>query len=72
MTQDRSLKTLAAALALVTYTASVASAEQNCTAWMDQGDGTSWTTCVGDDGKQRCYKVNNTPGSTSYEVSCSE
>jgi hypothetical protein len=38
---------------------------------MDQGDGTSWTTCVGDDGKQRCYTINNTPGSTASEVTCS-
>jgi hypothetical protein len=59
------------ALTLLTLGASVARAEQNCTDWMDQGNGTSWTTCVGDDGKQRCYVINNTPGSTASEVSCS-
>ncbi|WP_372840211.1 hypothetical protein [Phaeovulum sp.] len=45
--------------------------EPSCTGWMDQGNGTSWQTCVGDDGKQRCYEINNAPGSTSREVTCS-
>jgi hypothetical protein len=58
-------------LTLLTFGASTAQAEQSCTDWMDQGDGTSWTTCVGDDGKQRCYTINNTPGSTASEVTCS-
>ncbi|MCY1126532.1 hypothetical protein OU426_06675 [Frigidibacter sp. RF13] len=49
-----------------------AMAEQSCSAWMDQGDGTSWTTCVDENGTQRCYRVNNTPGSTVFEVSCSQ
>jgi hypothetical protein len=49
-----------------------AGAEQSCSAWMDQGDGTSWTTCVDENGTQRCYRVNNTPGSTVFEVSCSQ
>ncbi|RWR53017.1 hypothetical protein EOW65_00695 [Sinirhodobacter ferrireducens] len=47
-------------------------AEPSCTDWMDQGDGTSWKECVDDSGVQHCYKVNNTPGSTGYEVSCSD
>lgn len=47
-------------------------AEPSCTLWSDQGDGTSWRECVNDDGSQHCYKVNNTPGSLAYEVSCSE
>lgn len=51
--------------------ATTASAEMSCTDWMDQGDGTSWKTCVDDDGVQHCYSINNTPGSTSSEVSCS-
>ncbi|MDP1668278.1 hypothetical protein [Phaeovulum sp.] len=50
---------------------SFAFAEPSCTSWMDQGNGTSWKTCVGDDGKQRCYEINNAPGSTSREVTCS-
>ncbi len=45
--------------------------EPSCTGWLDQGNGTSWQTCVGDDGKQRCYEINNAPGSTSREVTCS-
>jgi hypothetical protein len=51
---------------------SAAQASASCTDWMDQGDGTSWTTCVDDAGVQHCYRINNTPGSTAYEVSCSE
>jgi hypothetical protein len=51
--------------------ATVGGAASSCTDWMDQGDGTSWTTCVDDSGVQHCYKINNTPGSTAYEVSCS-
>lgn len=47
------------------------SAESSCTDWMDQGDGTSWKTCVDDAGVQHCYSINNTAGSTSREVSCS-
>lgn len=46
-------------------------AEASCTSWMDQGNGTSWKTCVGDDGKQRCYEISNAKGSKSYEVTCS-
>lgn len=49
-----------------------AQAASSCTDWMDQGDGTSWTTCVDDAGVQHCYRINNTPGSTAYEVSCSQ
>lgn len=48
-----------------------ARAAQSCTAWMDQGNGTSWAMCVGDDGVQHCWAINNTAGSTAYEVSCS-
>ena len=36
-----------------------------------QGNGTSWAMCVGDDGVQHCWLINNTSGSTAYEVSCS-
>lgn len=59
------------AVVAVLCMAGVASAAQSCVDWMDQGDGTSWTTCVGDDGVQRCYRISNTPGSTAYEVTCS-
>lgn len=38
----------------------------SCSAWLDQGDGTSWATCVNDDGSQHCFRINNTPGSTAY------
>lgn len=51
--------------------ATAARAEQSCSAWMDQGNGTSWAICVGDDGVQHCWLINNTAGSTAYEVSCS-
>ena len=46
-------------------------AAPSCTAWMDQGDGTSWKECVNDDGTQHCYKISNATGSTAYEVTCS-
>jgi hypothetical protein len=49
----------------------IALAEDSCTEWMDQGDGTSWKECVGDDGKQTCYSINNTAGSVARKVSCS-
>ncbi|MBI1331162.1 MAG: hypothetical protein GC166_14795 [Alphaproteobacteria bacterium] len=62
---------LVAALATVSF-ASAAIAAPSCTSWMDQGDGTSWKQCVNDDGSQHCYRISNTPGSTAYEVSCSQ
>lgn len=46
-------------------------AAAGCSDWMDQGNGTSWAMCVGDDGVQHCWMINNTPGSTAYEVACS-
>jgi hypothetical protein len=49
----------------------IALAADSCTEWMDQGDGTSWKECVGDDGKQVCYSVNNTAGSVARKVACS-
>ncbi|MBW6506396.1 MAG: hypothetical protein K0B00_06550 [Rhodobacteraceae bacterium] len=63
--------TVALTLGLGTLAPTFAFAEPSCTGWMDQGNGTSWKTCVGDDGKQRCYEINNAPGSTSREVTCS-
>lgn len=51
--------------------ATSAMAAPSCTAWMDQGNGTSWAECVNDDGSQHCYVINNAPGSTASEVSCS-
>ncbi|MDD8022038.1 MAG: hypothetical protein PHX82_02860 [Paracoccaceae bacterium] len=57
---------------ILALAAGTAWATPSCTDWMDQGDGTSWKTCVGDDGVQRCYSVSNAAGSTAYEVSCSE
>lgn len=51
--------------------ASATLAAAGCTDWMDQGNGTSWAMCVGDDGVQHCWLINNTPGSSAYEVSCS-
>lgn len=44
----------------------------SCTEWMDQGDGTSWAECVDDNGVQHCWVINNAPGSTAREVSCSQ
>ena len=60
---------LTAAALLVLY-AGVVVAEPSCTDWMDQGNGTSWKTCVDDAGVQHCYSINNTPGSTASEVTC--
>lgn len=60
-----------AAFAAATAFPSVAFAEENCTSWMDQGNGTSWKECVDDNGKQHCYEISNAPGSTAYEVTCS-
>ena len=48
----------------------VAVAADSCTEWMDQGDGTSWKECVGDDGKQVCYRINNSAGSVARKVPC--
>lgn len=45
-------------------------AAPSCTPWMDQGDGTSWRSCVNDDGTTHCYRISNKPGSTEYEVAC--
>lgn len=71
MAQIHHRRTALIAAILLSLGAGMAQAEQSCTDWMDQGNGTSWTTCVGDDGKQRCYLINNTAGSTAYEVACS-
>jgi len=60
-----------AALAAVSATPSIAWAAENCTSWMDQGNGTSWKECVDDNGRQHCYEISNAPGSTAYEVTCS-
>ena len=42
-----------------------------CSVWFDQGDGTSWAECVDDQGNRSCWRINNTSGSTAYQVSCS-
>jgi hypothetical protein len=47
-----------------------ARAAPNCAVWLDQGDGTSWTTCVNDDGTQTCWRISNAAGSTAYQVAC--
>ena len=54
----------------VTILARIAHADPSCTAWTDQGDGTSWRECVNDDGSQHCYLIDNTAGSVAYEVKC--
>ncbi len=41
-----------------------------CAAWLDQGDGTSWTTCVDDNGGQTCWRISNASGSKEYQVTC--
>ena len=41
--------------------ATAGGAASSCTDWMDQGDGTSWTTCVDDNGVQHCYKIAPSP-----------
>lgn len=45
-----------------------ARAEPSCTKWMPQADGSSFRTCVGDDGKQYCESSRN---GTVSRVSCS-
>lgn len=45
-------------------------AAQSCAVWLDQGDGTSWTTCVDDSGTQTCWRISNASGSTAYQVTC--
>ncbi|MBI1218692.1 MAG: hypothetical protein GC186_09120 [Rhodobacteraceae bacterium] len=72
----RKVQTMVAAMILAAVAASTlapgaALAKASCTDWMDQGDGTSWAECVGDDGVQHCYVINNAPGSVAREVSCS-
>jgi hypothetical protein len=65
----KTMRRLTGAAAAILY-AGVALAEPSCTDWMDQGNGTSWKTCVDDAGVQHCYSINNTPGSTASEVTC--
>ena len=56
--------------ALAGITPGVTLAAPNCAVWLDQGDGTSWTTCVNDDGTQTCWRISNTAGSAAYQVVC--
>ncbi|EEW24236.1 hypothetical protein [Rhodobacter ferrooxidans] len=72
MTHSKNLRLAGAALAIGLTLAGAARAEPSCTDWMDQGNGTSWKTCVNDDGSQHCYSVNNAASSTASEVSCSQ
>jgi hypothetical protein len=46
-------------------------AAEQCSAWMDQGDGTSYKICVDDHGQQVCYRINNAAGSVAQKVKCS-
>ncbi len=46
------------ALALVA-SATAALAVPSCTDWMKQPNGTSWRTCVDDNGKQYCEESKN-------------
>ncbi|MGQ0567519.1 MAG: hypothetical protein ACT4OK_20970 [Gemmobacter sp.] len=62
------LLALGALLALVLPAATWAA--PTCAVWLDQGDGTSWTTCVDDDGSQTCWRISNAAGSTAYPVAC--
>ncbi|OYX43655.1 MAG: hypothetical protein B7Z02_08965 [Rhodobacterales bacterium 32-67-9] len=61
----------AALFATAQLTAGASVAAQSCSDWLDQGNGTSWAVCVDDNGFRHCWLINNTPGSTAYEVSCS-
>lgn len=47
------MKSFLVAIALVTLTG-VAWAAPVCTAWMPQPDGSSWRSCVADDGTRYC------------------
>lgn len=61
----------AAVFSVVQLAAGTVLAAQSCADWLDQGNGTSWTVCVDDYGNRTCWLINNTPGSTAYQVSCS-
>lgn len=65
----KTMRKIAATAAAILF-AGTALAEPTCTDWMDQGNGTSWKTCVDDSGVQHCYTINNTPGSTASEITC--
>lgn len=56
--------------AIAGLTPAMGLAAPSCSVWMNQGNGTSWATCVNDDGSQHCWLINNTAGSTAYEVAC--
>lgn len=59
---------LVAMLSVMTPAAALAA--PTCAVWLDQGDGTSWTTCVDDDGTQTCWRISNAAGSAAYSVAC--
>jgi hypothetical protein len=61
---------IALVAALIWVTPAAVLAAPNCAVWLDQGDGTSWTTCVNDDGTQTCWRISNRAGSAAYQVTC--
>ena len=68
---DRNRATRIALIAAVmAITPAVSLAAPTCAVWLDQGDGTSWTTCVDDGGAQTCWRISNAAGSTAYQVAC--
>ncbi len=60
----------AAVFSLLQLAASTAFAAQHCTDWMDLGDGTSWSQCYTNKTGWTCWLINNTLGSTAYQVKC--
>lgn len=72
MVRGLEISVSAVLLIMAQFAPTSASAEAKCTDWLDQGDGTSWAECVYDNGNQHCYVINNAPGSTAREVSCSQ
>ena len=70
MVWGRSGRRIALVAMLAGMTPAALLAAPTCAVWLDQGDGTSWTTCVNDDATQTCWRISNTAGSTAYQVAC--
>lgn len=70
MFRNRAIRRAALVGAMAMVAPAAVTAAPVCADWLDQGDGTSWTTCVNDNGSQTCWRINNTAGSTAYQVTC--
>jgi hypothetical protein len=56
-------------LALLMLAGMTALAEDNCSVWMKQTDGTYWRTCVEDNGHQYCQTADSN-GKNVTRVAC--